>query len=164
MPDRKVEVDENHRISRPMREHRPLLPCVALLLLSLQVRPQSDTVAVRVSHSQCETSVTMAQMRTLTLRSATISSRDGSKATYDGAWLKDVLKLNCPSIAAIEKRTMVRSAVRVEASDGYVALVALTEADSSFRERPIMLAWLKNGEPMDDHDGPFQLIVPDDKR
>ena len=59
---------------------------------------------------------------------------------------------------------MVQSAVRVGASDGYSALVALTEADSSFREQPVLLVWLRNGQPLSDHDGPLQLIVPDDKR
>lgn len=41
---------------------------------------------------------------------------------------------------------------------------AFAEADSSFRERPVILAWKKNGQPLDDHDGPFQVIVPDDRR
>lgn len=78
--------------------------------------------------------------------------------------MKDVLRRNSPTIRAIEKRTMVNSCVRIEATDGYGALVALTEADSSFRDRPVMLAWRKNGQPLDTRDGPLQLIVPDDLR
>ena len=52
----------------------------------------------------------------------------------------------------------------MEATDGYTALVALTEADSSFRSQPVILAWRKSGAILDDHDGPLQLIVPDDLR
>lgn len=133
-------------------------------LLPLLVMSQSDTVSVYLHHSGCDTDVRLEKLRSLTLRSATIRSHDGVKATYEGAWIKDVLALNCPSIAAIEKRTMVNSYVRVGSADGYTALIALTECDSSFRERPVILAWKKNGQPLDGHDGPIQLIVPDDLR
>ncbi len=132
--------------------------------LSLFAFSQGDTLSVRVVHAGCEATVTLKEMQALTLRTATIKSHDGAEATYEGAWLKDVLRLNCASIAAIEKRTMVNSYVRIAAADQYTALIALTEADSSFREDPVILAWKKNGKPLDGHDGPFQLIVPDDLR
>lgn len=142
---------------------RPLL-CLLVLVAWLHATAQSDTLSIRVVHAGCDTTVTLARMRTLTPRTATVRSHDGEQAVYEGAWLKDVLTLGCASIAAIEKRTMVRGAVRIEAADGYRALVALTEADSSFRERPVILAWKRGGEPLDGHYGPFQLIVPDDQR
>lgn len=142
-----------------------LFPMHCLLFaLPLMANAQSDTLRVHVRHSGCDASVTLGEMRAFALHSATVASHDGVEAIYEGAWLKDVLQVNCPSIAAIGKRAMVRSAVRIEARDGYSALVALTEADSSFRARPVILAWKKNGLPLDDHDGPFQLIVPDDMR
>lgn len=52
----------------------------------------------------------------------------------------------------------------IDASDGYRALVALVEADASFRDRPVLLCWAKNGTALDDHDGPLQVVIPDDKR
>ncbi len=138
-----------------------VLPWLGLPLL---VMSQSDTITVHVHHSGCDTDVRLERLWSLTTRSATIKSHDGVAATYEGAWIKDVLALDCPSIAAIEKRTTVNSYVRVVAADGYTALIAFTECDSSFRERPVILAWRKNGQPMDGHDGPLQAIVPDDLR
>ena len=132
--------------------------------LSLCPLAQSDTLSIRVTHDGCDTTVALKDMRELVAHSAMIRSHDGAEATYEGAWLKEVLKLNCPSVAAMEKRTMVKSYVRVGSADGYTALVALTECDSSFRERPVILAWKKNGQLLDGHDGPLQLIVPDDLR
>lgn len=144
---------------------RTTLGLFCSILTSTVSIAQSDTVTVRVRHgANCDTPVTLELLKGLTHHTATIKSHDGVEATYEGAWLKDVLKVSCTSIAAIEKRTMVNTYVRVEASDGYTALIALTEADSSFRERPVILAWIKNGQPLDDHNGPFQLIVPDDLR
>lgn len=140
--------------------------CLLLLLrTATTIIAQADTVSVMVRHgSACASSITLARLRALPAHSATITAHDGTKATYEGAWLKDVLNMACPSIAAITKREMVRSAVRVSAADNYGALVALTEADSSFRARPVILAWSRDGRPLDDHDGPLQLIVPDDLR
>lgn len=136
-----------------------------LLLAAASAVAQSDTVSVRIRHgSSCEARLTLGELRTLPHRTATIRTHDGTEATYEGALLKEVLARGCPSAAAIDKRTMVRTAVRVGASDGYSALVALTEADTSFRDRPVLLTWMRNGAPLDDHDGPLQLIVPDDRR
>ena len=144
---------------------RAALSLCCSILLAVCATAQSDTCTVRIRHgAACDTPVTLELLKGLTHHTTTITSHDGAEATYEGAWLKDVLKVSCPSIAAIEKRTMVNTYVRIGATDGYTALVALTEADSSFRERPVILAWMKNGRPLDDHDGPFQLIVPDDRR
>lgn len=139
--------------------------CILMLLLCASAVAQSDTVSVRVQHgAACDARISLERVKALPHRTATIASHDGAQATYEGALLKDVILQACPSAAAIDKRTMVRTAVRVGASDGYSALVALTEADTSFRERPVLLTWMKDGAPLDDHDGPLQLIVPDDRR
>jgi hypothetical protein len=140
-----------------------LLTCSFILAGSLATAQQQGTT-LRLRHgSACDTVIALKSMERLTTHAATIRSHDGAEATYEGAWLKDVLKL-CPSIATMEKHAMVNSYVRVVAADGYTALIALTETDSSFRERPVVLAWRKNGTPLDDHEGPLQLIVPDDQR
>jgi len=147
-----------------MHQRALQLACLVLFTNSFDVLAQLDTASVTIVHTDCNTTLTLERIRALTLHSAVITSHDGEQATYEGAWLKDVLKADCPSIASIEKRTMVNSFVRVVAADGYTALLALTEADSSFREHPVILAWKKNGQLLDDHNGPFQLIVPDDLR
>jgi hypothetical protein len=142
-----------------------ILTLAFIALLPLAAIAQSDTITVRIAHGDtCSAVVSLEQLRALPRHTATIQSHDGEEATYEGVLLKRVLGLGCPSIAAIGKRTMVRSAVRVSASDGYSALIAMAETDSTFRNRPVLLTWLKNGKPLDGHDGPLQLIVPDDNR
>ncbi|MGV9011332.1 MAG: molybdopterin-dependent oxidoreductase [Flavobacteriales bacterium] len=144
-----------------MRVH--LLPL--LVFLPYFATAQSDTATVRIVHgSACDVRVTLEQLSALPHHTATIRSHDGEEASYEGARLQDVLELSCPSIGAIDKRTRARSAVRVSASDGYTALVALMEADSTFRDRPVLLCWKRDGQFLDAHNGPFQLIVPDDNR
>jgi DMSO/TMAO reductase YedYZ molybdopterin-dependent catalytic subunit len=43
-------------------------------------------------------------------------------------------------------------------------LFALPELDAAFTDRLVLLADRKNGEPLSSRDGPFQLVVPDEKR
>ncbi len=142
-----------------------LLPLVALLPFLATAQAEKDTSTVQIVHgTTCDARVSMEQVKALPRHSAPVRNHNGTDDTYEGAWLQEVLELACPSIAAIDKRTRIRSAVRVTSADGYSALIALSEADTAFRDRPVLLCWLWNGQLLSERHGPFQLIVPDDIR
>lgn len=147
-----------------MVERALQIACFVLFATPFDVLAQVDTASVTIVHYGSSTTLTLERIRTLSQHKAVIGSHDGASSIYEGAWLKDVLQADLPSIAAIGKRTMVNSYVRIAASDGYTALIALAEPDSGFRERPLILAWRRNGAMLDDHDGPFHLIIPEDQR
>lgn len=132
-------------------------------LLPFSLSAQLDTATVRVLRNGKSTPVGFARLKALPPHDARIVAHDGNEATYAGVWMVDVLKLN-DDVAAIQKRVQVNTYVSVNAADGYSALIALPECDSSFRQRPVLLAWMKDGQPLDTHDGPFQVIVPDDRK
>jgi hypothetical protein len=52
----------------------------------------------------------------------------------------------------------------VEAADGYRVVIALPELDPAFTDRQIVLAYLRNGKPLDEKEGPYRIIIPDEKR
>lgn len=54
--------------------------------------------------------------------------------------------------------------VLIEAADGYRAMCAVAELDAGFTDRVVMLADTRNGAALDAKDGPFQVIVPGEKR
>lgn len=54
--------------------------------------------------------------------------------------------------------------VLAEAADGYKVAYALAELDPAFREPAVLLAWKKNGAPLEDLEGPFRLVNAADKR
>ena len=142
-----------------------LLPFIALLPFLSAAQAQKDTTTVLVVYgTSCVARVTLEQMKALPHQSATVRNHDGKEDTYEGARLQEVLSLACPTLFELDKRIRVRSAVRVTASDGYSALIALAEADTAFRDRPVLLCWKWNGQPLGDRHGPFQMIVPDDNR
>lgn len=125
---------------------------------------QGDDHALQVERPGCSAGLTLAQLRALPLQEMSIVERDGGSATYQGAWLGDVLDLGCDSTAKLDKHGVLRAAVKVIGSDGFVAVVALAEAVPDYRERPVMLAWSREGKPLSDRHGPLQLVLADDRR
>ena len=54
--------------------------------------------------------------------------------------------------------------VVVEAADGYRAVFALAELDPEFTDRVILLADRRDDKPLPGQAGPFQIIVPGEKK
>lgn len=54
--------------------------------------------------------------------------------------------------------------VLVEAADGYHVVFAPAELDAGYTDRVVMLAYMKNGAPLDASEGPFRVVVPGEKR
>jgi Oxidoreductase molybdopterin binding domain len=52
----------------------------------------------------------------------------------------------------------------VEAADGYRVVIALPEIDPAFTDKQVVLAFSKDGKPLDDKEGPYRLVIPDEKR
>ena len=52
----------------------------------------------------------------------------------------------------------------VEAADGYRAVIALPEMDPAFTDKQIVLAFLRDGKPLGEKEGPYRVVIPDEKR
>jgi len=52
----------------------------------------------------------------------------------------------------------------VTATDGYQVVFSLAELDTSFNDKQIILAYEMNDKPIPANSGPFQLIVPGEKK
>jgi hypothetical protein len=52
----------------------------------------------------------------------------------------------------------------VEAADGYRVVIAIPQLDPAFTDRQIVLAFLRNGKPLDEKEGPYRIVIPDEKR
>jgi hypothetical protein len=58
----------------------------------------------------------------------------------------------------------LRDVVRVECADGYVVAFTLAELDPGMGARRVLLADALDGNPLGAEQGPWRLVVPDDKR
>ena len=61
------------------------------------------------------------------------------------------------------KGKRLASCLLVESADGYRVVIALPELDPAFTDKQILLAYLKDGKPLDEKEGPYRIVIPDEK-
>jgi DMSO/TMAO reductase YedYZ molybdopterin-dependent catalytic subunit len=97
---------------------------------------------------------------------ATDPHDQGKEMVYSGTPLMEVLKagglLLDSGMAGIG--ATVTMTVLVEATDGYRAVFSLAEIDPELTDRVILVADSKDSQPLPPREGPFRIIVPDEKR
>jgi len=97
-------------------------------------------------------------------RQAVDVSDHGKPAHFEGVWLRDVLlRAGAPLGKALHGRDTALVVV-LTARDGYAASFSLADFDASFRDRPILLADRRDGQPLLEATGPLQVVAADEKR
>jgi Oxidoreductase molybdopterin binding domain len=98
------------------------------------------------------------------LQQRTITAIDhGTLVTFQGVLLADVLgKVATPTGEKFHS-TAASYYLVAEGRDGYRAVFAWTELDPSFTDKALYVVTKRDGKPLSDDDGPFELIVPGEK-
>ena len=109
--------------------------------------------------------VTLTDLKALPHISATVhNSHTNADETYSGVRLADLLgKIGAPLGDRLHGAALANYIVAT-GSDGYKAVLALGEVDPSFHPGEVIVADAMNGKPLDEHNGPFKLVVTEDKR
>src|ERR1035441_1957866 len=145
--------------------------------MSMTVIKVIGVLAVFVSVALCQAPATLA-VQGIGSTSATLSVSDlsklpqqtvkvtdhGTPTTFEGVLLTDVLaKVDLP-LGEKFHSTGASYYMVVEAKDGYRATFAWAELDSTFMNRAVYVVTKRDGKPLSEKDGPFQLVVPGEKR
>jgi DMSO/TMAO reductase YedYZ molybdopterin-dependent catalytic subunit len=108
--------------------------------------------------------LTIADLAQFPRQSVTAKAHNGKESRYEGVAVFEILKkAGVPTGKELRGKAVALYLV-VEASDGYRAVFALPELDPAFNDRMILLADRRDGQPLSSHEGPFQIIVPGEKR
>lgn len=157
---------------------RPWLLAAVLAGASLQLAhsqtaaPKGSPAAVAAAPGTLRVGGLVATPRTLTAadlaalprHEQAITEKDGSQHTYQGWALAEVLHLaGAPAGKAIHGEVLAE-ALLATAADGYHAVYALPEIDPDFAPQVIMLADRRDGQALDAAHGPYQVIVPLEKK
>jgi hypothetical protein len=92
------------------------------------------------------------------------TSASGAAATFEGVALEAVLEKAGVEFGTSLKGKRLASYLLVEAADGYRVVIALPELDPAFTDKQVVLAFLKDGKPLDEKEGPYRIVMPDEKR
>ncbi len=84
--------------------------------------------------------------------------------TFSGVRLSDLLHLvGMPGGDSLRGQALAQY-VLIEAADGYRVTFSIAELSPSFTDKLVLLVNRSNGAPLSASDGPFRLVVPDEKR
>ncbi len=88
----------------------------------------------------------------------------GSSTVFEGVLLKALLERAGVGFGETMKGKRLASCLLVEAADGYRVVIALPEIDPAFTDKQAVLAFSKDGKPLDAKEGPYRIVIPGEKR
>jgi hypothetical protein len=143
-------------------KNRLLFFATLLLFLFQAGLASSQKLTVQIESGK-QTVFTRADLETLQPVKVTTDA-SGTSAAFEGVALKAVLEKAGVGLGETLKGKRMASCLLVEAADGYRVVIALPELDEAFTHKQVVLAFLKDGKPLDDKEGPYRIVIPDEKR
>ena len=129
--------------------------------------PAASKNALRVSASPDHDPITVSvvDLRALPHITVTIhNSHTNADETYSGVRVADLLgKLGAPLGNTLRGEALSKYIVAT-GSDGYRAVLAFAEVDPSFHPGEVIVSDTMDDKLLDEHSGPFKLVVTEDKR
>jgi hypothetical protein len=133
-----------------------------LFALSLAVAPAlGQQISVQTEKGK-ETVLTRADIETLPRIKVAVTAP--VSATFEGVLLKDALARGGVGFGETMRGEGMASCLLVEATDGYRVVIALPEIDPAFTDKQFVLAFSKDGKPLDSKEGPYRIVIPEEKR
>lgn len=83
---------------------------------------------------------------------------------WRGVALVELLRLAGAPLGEKLHGDALASVVLVHAVDGYVAAFTLSEFDEAYADTQPLLAWERDGQPLDAKEGPYRIIVAGEDR
>ncbi len=90
--------------------------------------------------------------------------RDGKQHTFKGVMLWTILDSAGVTLGKDLRGKNLAKYVVAKASDGYEVVFSLPEIDPEFSDKIILLAHEVDGKPLAATEGPFRLVVAQDKK
>ncbi|WP_111593310.1 molybdopterin-dependent oxidoreductase [Chitinophaga dinghuensis] len=140
---------------------KKILLSVILLAAGITLRAQTLTVNGLVNKPLQLTAADLSKMPQQTI---TAADKDGKTHQYSGVPLFEILKAaGVPSGKELHGNNLAKYLL-AQASDGYKVVFALPEIDTTFNNRVFLLTTLMDGKPLPAGQGPYRLVVKDEKR
>ncbi len=135
-------------------------------LATLPIKAQTDQQAmVKVSGEVTKPlSLTETDLQKFPQTTVTRKDKDGKDHVYNGVLLATILEKAGVTLGKDLKGKNLTKYVLLGARDGYHVIFALAELEKDFTDRLIILADTIDGKPLTEADGPFRVIVQDEKK
>jgi len=124
-----------------------------------------EGLAIKVPPFKEEFTVKAAELKAMPRKTVTVhNAHSNADETYEGVEVEELLrKYGAPLGKELHGYALAYYVVAT-GSDGYEAVLSLGEVDTSFHPGDVIVADTMNGKPLDARNGPFKLVVTEDKR
>ena len=140
-----------------------LLFTVVSLIISFYAKAQTPSVKIS---GEVTTPMTINDddLHKYAQTTVTRKDHDGKDHIYTGVILSEILKKAGATLGPDLKGKNLNKYILVTASDNYQVVFAFAELDKAFTDRTIILADQVDGKPLPSGEGPFRIIVQDEKK
>jgi hypothetical protein len=143
---------------------RLFLRSALLLALALSsVALESQVLTVQTDSGK-QVVLSRADLEALPHVKVTVSEHSSAPVNLEGVTLRSVLEKAGVAFGESMKGKRLTNCLLVEASDGYRVVIALPELDPAFTDKQTVLAFLRDGKPLSEKEGPYRIVIPDEKR
>ena len=139
-----------------------LLSRLVCLLLLAVTSAFSQQITVQKDQSS-PVVLSAAEIAALPHTTIKVNGHDGS-ATFSGVPVSTLLEKAGITFGESLRGKRLASCLLVEAADGYRVVIALPELDPGFTDKQILLVDKRETHPLNDKEGPYRIVIPDEKR
>ncbi len=138
----------------------PILAALAALALAApppltQMTPPA-TIAVKGPDGR---SAVISESDLRDMRRYDVAVTWGGGHAYAGAALSEILaRVGAPSEVRLHGPALDQVVI-VKGRDGFIAVLAIAETAIGFKGQPVILADTEDGQPLNDKEGPYRLVI-----
>ncbi len=134
-----------------------------MVVSSLKAQPSAPSLAVEGEVVK-PLKLGISDLNGLKQTEVNATDHGGQQRVYKGVALFDILSAAGVTLGSQLRGKNLLKYVEVKAADGYEVIFALPEIDPEFTAQTILLAYEVDGKPLPKGEGPFRLVVPNDKK
>jgi hypothetical protein len=146
-----------------LRTNRSL--AILFFVLTYGLYAQNTASTLRIESGGKHAEITLDALKAMPQKTVTFHNvHTSADETYTGVPLIDLLaSVGVPRGKELHGKPLSDYVVAT-GSDGYKAVLALAEVDPEFHPGDVIVADAMDGKPLDAKNGPFKLVVTQDKR
>ena len=142
-----------------------ILLILALLVTPYLVSAQTGEAILKVTGEVITPlNITTTDFRSYTQVKLKHKDKEGKEHTYSGVVLADILQKAGVTLGENLKGKNLTKFMLAEAIDGYQVVFSLVELDKAYTDKLVILANQVDGKPLAATEGPYRIIVQDEKK
>ncbi len=144
---------------------KTLLVLLSMIFIPFGVNAQTNEAIIKVSGEVVTPlNITVSDFKQYSQVQLKHKDKEGKEHIYSGVVLADILQKAGVTLGENLKGKNLTKFMLAEAADGYQVVFSLAELDKAFTDKLTILANQVDGKPLGATEGPYRIIIQDEKK